>query len=217
MRINRFIAQATGMSRRSADQAIADGRVTVNGVAPTPGQAINPTDIVLVDAQRVQPQRTITIMLHKPVGYVCSREGQGNDTIYALLPSELHSLKPIGRLDKHSSGLLLLTNDGILAQMLTHPSKQKSKVYQVQLATALTPKDQQAIQAGIMLDDGPSKLGLKLLDEQRRRWEVRMSEGRNRQIRRTFEALDYHVTALHRSSFGPYKLGDLRVAKYTIL
>ena len=215
MRINKYIAQSTGLSRRAADEAIAQGRVSVNGSQPEPGQDINDTDQVTLDSQLLKPtEDTVTIMLNKPVGYVCSRDGQGSQTIYNLLPAEYHNLKPVGRLDKDSSGLLLLTNDGQLAQKLTHPSFQKTKVYQVRLGRDLTSAHLQAIKNGVELDDGPSRLQIQGAG---RDWTITMSEGRNRQIRRTFAALGYMLSGLHRTQFGPYQLGGLAEGKYLLI
>jgi len=217
IRINRFIAQSTGLSRRAADSAIAEGRVTVNGHAPQTGQTISTTDVVTLDSKPVQATKTVTtILLNKPVGYVVSRDGQGSKTVYDLLPAELHTLKPIGRLDKDSSGLLLLTNDGLLANELTHPSHQKTKIYEVTLNTPLAPLHRQMIsEMGLQLDDGPSKLILDRVREgDDHAWIVTMHEGRNRQIRRTFAALGYTVTALHRTQFGPYHVGDVARGAY---
>jgi 23S rRNA pseudouridine2605 synthase len=128
-----------------------------------------------------------------------------------LLPAAYHRLKPVGRLDKDSSGLLLLTDDGQLANQLTHPSYQKVKVYQVQLDRNLTNADQEAIEAGVKLEDGLSRLGLS---GRGNNWQVQMSEGRNRQIRRTFEALGYRVIKLHRTGFGPASLAELPAGAY---
>jgi len=217
IRINRFIAQSTGLSRRAADAAIAEGRVTVNGSWPQTGQTVTTTDVITLDGKPVQATQTATtILLNKPVGYVVSRDGQGSKTIYDLLPPALHALKPIGRLDKDSSGLLLLTNDGILANELTHPSRQKIKIYEVTLSTPLAPLHRQMIaEMGVQLDDGPSKLGLDRAREgDDHTWIVTMHEGRNRQIRRTFAALGYAVTALHRTQFGPYHIGDVARGAY---
>jgi 23S rRNA pseudouridine2605 synthase len=211
MRINKYLAAATGMSRRAADTAITNHEVTVNGVAPLPGQDITPDDTVLWKGKHVQPIELLTIMLNKPVGYVCSREGQGSQTIYNLLPQRFHHLKPVGRLDKNSSGLILLTNDGTLANELTHPRYAKTKVYEVTLNQPLEPLHHQMIQDhGIQLEDGPSRLQLEKKSEDATRWTVRMQEGRNRQIRRTFAALNYDVIKLHRTTFGDYTLGTLR-------
>lgn len=148
--------------------------------------------------------------------YVCSRDGQGGKTIYDLLPPELHHLKPVGRLDKNSSGLLLLTNDGQLAQQLTHPSFQKTKVYNIALNKPLEPLHHQMISDhGVVLEDGISKLQLQRMNEtDNNNWKVIMSEGRNRQIRRTFDSLGYNVVKLHRTQFGPYKLNQLASGKF---
>lgn len=220
MRINRFVAAATGMSRRSADSAIEQGQVSVNGKVAAIGQDITEQDIVIYNDQTLHisdEMQTQTIMLNKPVGYVCSRNGQGNRTIYELLPQELHQLKPVGRLDKDSSGLLLLTNDGNLAHHLTHPSFQKVKQYTVTLDKPLTPLHRQLISDhGIQLNDGPSRLQLeRQSDGDDTTWQVTMHEGRNRQIRRTFESLSYSVVKLHRTSFGPYNLSNLKPGAYT--
>lgn len=216
MRLNKFIALATGLSRRSADGAIAAGRVQVNGQPPSTGYSVQEQDTVTLDGQRIStPAVKQTIMLHKPAGYVVSRDGQGSPTIYALVPPEYHSLKPVGRLDKDSSGLLLLTNDGDLAHQLTHPGFIKEKVYNVSLDKPLQPRDQQAIELAIELDDGPSALTLEYLG--RTEYRVRMHEGRNRQIRRTFAARGYTVTRLHRTNFGPYSISNLRPGSFYLV
>lgn len=219
MRINRFLAVSTGLSRRTADQVVARGDVLVNGKPAQMGQAVTEDDTVsyqgralkLADIEQAQ-----TILLNKPVGYVCSRNGQGSRTIYELLPPELHQLKPVGRLDKDSSGLLLLTTDGELAQALTHPSYQKTKQYEVVLDKPLQPLHCQMItDMGVQLDDGPSRFALERLNQgDDTAWQVTMHEGRNRQIRRTFAALGYTVTQLHRTMFGPYTLEQVTPGKY---
>ncbi len=220
MRINKFIALSSGLSRRAADQAIAQGRVTVNGAAATAGQEVDPTDIVLLDNKpQKTPDTTQTILLNKPVGYVVSREGQGARTIYDLLPQQYHSLKPVGRLDKNSSGLLLLTNNGDLANRLTHPSFQKTKLYEVELDKSLNPLHYRTINTeGVQLEDGLSRLKLqRLRPGTDTSWLVTMQEGRNRQIRRTFAALGYHVVKLHRTHFGDYVLGpNLPLGHFTL-
>jgi 23S rRNA pseudouridine2605 synthase len=157
-------------------------------------------------------------MLNKPVGYVVSRDGQGNPIIYELLPAEYQALKPVGRLDKDSSGLLLLTNDGQLANELTHPRYAKTKVYEIALDKGLEPLHQQMINDhGIELEDGNSRLQLEKLDEQGKAWRVTMSEGRNRQIRRTFAALGYEVINLRRVQFGAHALGALPPGHHQIV
>lgn len=217
MRINRFIAASSDLSRRAADAAIAAGRVLVNGKPPEPGQDITGADTVTLDGRAVRTAAHQTILLNKPAGYVTSRNGQGARTIYELLPAELRHLQAVGRLDKNSSGLLLLTNNGKLAQNLTHPSHQKLKVYDVQLNHGLAPLHRQMISDfGVQLEDGPSKFELERLQEgDNRDWRILMHEGRNRQIRRTFAALGYNVRRLHRTHFGDYQLPPtLKPGKY---
>ena len=143
MRLNKFIAHASGVSRREADNLIDAGSVLVNGKKAQLGCYIDPVnDIVFVNGKKlVMPKVNTTIMLNKPVGYVCSRNAQakGVETVYALLPDKLKSLKTVGRLDKDSSGLILLTNDGDLAHRLTHPSFAKNKEYIVQYIDNVIP------------------------------------------------------------------------------
>lgn len=206
MRINRYIALATGISRRTADQAILENRVRFNNLPAQPGIDVGDQDTVALDGIILTlPEKFHTIILNKPVGYVVSRDGQGSKTIYELLSPELHNLKAIGRLDKDSSGLLLLTDNGQLAQELTHPSHQKKKVYVAQLNKPLSEGALMSITTGVLLEDGISRLELKGHDIS---WVVSMYEGRNRQIRRTFEYFNYKVLALHRVRFGDYVLSS---------
>jgi 23S rRNA pseudouridine2605 synthase len=220
MRLNKFLAAGSTLSRRGADQAIADGRVTVNGQAAVQGIDVTEADTVTLDGKTVSATvQTLTVMFHKPRGYVVSRDGQGGRTIYDILPAEYQQLNPVGRLDKDSSGLLLLTNDGKLANELTHPSFQKVKVYKVALHKPLAPLHRQMISDhGIMLDDGVSKLELeRQLEGDDARWIVTMHEGRNRQIRRTFESLGYSIQTLHRTHFGTYDLGRIKVGTIEVI
>ena len=211
MRINKYVAFATGLSRRAADKVLEQQRVRINGEIVMPGALVSPADAVTLDGDVLSFPEQTTIILNKPAGYVVSRDGQGSKTIYDLLPPELHHLKPVGRLDKESSGLLLLTNDGQLAHELTHPSFQKVKIYEVELDKPLAPLHRQMISDhGIELEDGNSKLQLeRLMEGNNQSWQVIMHEGRNRQIRRTFAALGYDVKKLHRTHFGMYSLGSL--------
>ena len=212
-RLNKYLALQLGISRREADEFIERGEVTVNGTVVTLGAQITTDDTIIVKDKVVNGGAEKRYFLfNKPVGYVCSRKQQGDSpTIYDLVPKDLHALKPVGRLDRDSSGLLVLTNDGDLAFQMTHPKFKKVKIYGVHLDKDLEPLHQQMISDfGVTLEDGSSKFLLeKILDDRRDMWRVTMSEGRNRQIRRTFAALGYTVTALHRTHFGPYSLGDL--------
>ncbi len=203
------------MSRRAADTVISEGRVLVDSAPPSPGHQVQSTDIVTLDGQIITVStKTTTIMLNKPPKYVCSRDGQGSMTIYELLPESLHHLKPVGRLDKYSSGLLLLTDDGELAHKLTHPSFRKKKTYEIKIYPSLKPEHAEAIDEGVELEDGLSRLELTQLDQKGILWKVGMYEGRNRQIRRTFGALEYNVLKLHRTHFGDHVLNDLKMGSW---
>jgi 23S rRNA pseudouridine2605 synthase len=214
-RLNKYLAYHLGLSRREADDLIQSGQVRVDGEKAVLGSRVTDASQVLVRDKPVERRQNFSyILLHKPVGYVCSRRRQGDTpTIYELLPDELHNLKPVGRLDKDSSGLIILTDDGDFAHRMTHPSFQKTKVYLVKLHKALEPLHQQMItDHGLTLDDGVSKFEIMKQDDGS--YQVTMREGRNRQIRRTFGSLGYMVKALHRTQFGAYSLGDLAAGKY---
>lgn len=219
VRLNKYLALHAGISRREADEFIEKRRVTINGEIAIMGAQVHPGDVVELTGELVSNDtKLIYVMLNKPVGYVCSRRAQGdNPTIYSILPPEYQVLKSVGRLDRDSSGLLLMTNDGDFAQTMTHPSYSKVKRYNVRLDRPLEPMHQQMISDfGIDLDDGKSRLILERQSDDRLDWQVTMSEGRNRQIRRTFTALGYRVTDLHRTDFGPYHLGSLEPGKLLI-
>ena len=134
IRLNKFLALQLGISRREADDLISTDTVTINGELATLGTRLSPTDTVKVAGRDISSHtiKKVYIALNKPVGYVCSRRQQGNaPTIYSLLPRDLYHLKPVGRLDKDSSGLILLTNDGDFAHRMTHPSFRKTKIYKI--------------------------------------------------------------------------------------
>ena len=210
-RLNKFVALCLGMSRRQADELIEQGKIIVNNQSAKLGQQITNGDKITYNNKPLSIKDYQLILLNKPVGYVCSRAAQGNTpTIYKLLPKAFAHLKPVGRLDKDSSGLILLTNNGDLAHRLTHPSFHKIKRYIVTINLPLQPLHRQMISDfGVQLTDGHSKL-TRQYEGDDRRWIVTMSEGRNRQIRRTFTALGYTVTKLHRTNFGNYSLDDLK-------
>jgi 23S rRNA pseudouridine2605 synthase len=218
MRLNKFVATATGKSRREADLLIASGRVRIDKNIASIGNQVPANTAVYLDNKVLHlPAESTVVMLNKPVGYVSSRRAQARDaqTLYELLPPELHQLKTVGRLDQNSSGLILLTDDGDFAFRMTHPKFFKVKVYEIQLDRPLAPLHQQMISdVGIDLEDGTSKLLLEGLDDRRLTWRVTMSEGRNRQIRRTFRALGYTVVKLHRTHFGNVTLGSLKPGQW---
>ena len=218
IRLNKFLAERLGISRREADDAISAGKVLVDEKSAVLGMRIDKNSKVWYNGSMVPHDVGYTYLaLNKPVGYVCSRKAQGDSkTIYELLPEKYKNLKTVGRLDKDSSGLILLTNDGDFAFQHTHPKFVKEKQYKVTLNRDLEPLHQQMIaDYGVDLPDGKSKLGLSHLDDGRKRWLVTMSEGRNRQIRRTFAAVGYTVVKLHRIQFGKYKLSGLKPGEFT--
>lgn len=223
IRLNKFLAERIGISRREADEIIADGKVTINGTPAALGARVDKIDKVCYNGNIV-PFTTdyLYLAMNKPVGYVCSRRAQGaTPTLYDLLPDQYRHLKTVGRLDKDSSGLILLTNDGNFAFQMTHPKFRKTKVYEVELDRPLEPLHQQMISDyGVMLDDGPSKFTVIKQDAgtiKNVQYTVILSEGRNRQIRRTFAALGYRVVKLHRTGFGKFELNRLASGKYVII
>jgi len=221
IRLNKYLALHLGFSRREADEYIERGYVKVNGIVIDLGARIAEGDEVIVNGKPVTGSTAFEYLaLNKPAGYVCSRRSQGDlPTIYELLPAKYHHLKTVGRLDFNSSGLIILTNDGDFTYRLTHPKFAKTKIYKVRLDHELEPLHQQMISDyGVQLDDGPSKMSLeRLSEEDRLDWQVTMSEGRNRQIRRTFQSLGYEVKKLHRTNFGNYSIGDIKPGKYEIV
>ena len=223
IRLNKFLAERLGVSRREADELIAAGKVFVDEKPAILGARIDKNTKVCYN-KKIIPFETeyLYLAFNKPVGYVCSRRAQGDTpTLYEILPKEYQKLKTVGRLDKDSSGLILLTNDGDFAYQMTHPKFHKEKIYEVTLDQPLEPLHQQMISDyGIMLDDGPSKFTVATSatgPAERTRFTVILTEGRNRQIRRTFAALGYRVTALHRTQFGKYQLSGLKPGKYVTI
>ncbi|MDR1196834.1 MAG: pseudouridine synthase [Candidatus Nomurabacteria bacterium] len=162
-RLNKFLAEKTGISRREADDLIAAGRVETGGKTAILGQKIAENAAICVDGKPVSTEvKHKTILLNKPIGYLSSRRSQGGDpTVYDLLPTEYKKLKTAGRLDKDSSGLIILSSDGDLIQNLTHPRHQKTKIYEIALNKPLKPEHQRIISgSGVNLPDGKSRLKL---------------------------------------------------------
>jgi 23S rRNA pseudouridine2605 synthase len=220
LRLNKYLALNIGMSRREADDLIHSGQVTINDKVAILGARVEEGNEIRVGGKIIAPNtKFVYLALNKPTNYVCSRKQQGDSpTIYDLLPEKFHALKTVGRLDRDSSGIILLTNNGDFAQQMTHPSYGKVKQYEVSLDRPLEPLHQQMISDfGVDLPDGKSQLTLEGQTDDRRNWKITMYEGRNRQIRRTFTAVGYEVTDLHRTDFGPYHLGNLKEGKFEII
>lgn len=223
LRLNKFLAERLGVSRREADDLISSGKIKVDGKTAKIGAKVDNSSKVCYNEKTIPFQTDfLYLAFNKPVGYVCSRRAQGDSpTLYDLLPAKYQKLKTVGRLDKNSSGLILLTNDGNFAYQMTHPKFRKTKVYEIELDKPLEPLHQQMISDyGVMLEDGVSRF--KIIRDNSAQlpssgYTVILTEGRNRQIRRTFAALGYKVTKLHRTHFGKYELGNLKPKKYVII
>jgi 23S rRNA pseudouridine2605 synthase len=208
VRLNAFIARAGVSSRRKADDLIKAGRVTVNG---EPGQLntfVGADDDVRLDGKPLTKQRVAYVLLNKPAGVVTTaRDPQGRRTVVDMV-SHPARVVPVGRLDAETTGALLLTNDGDLAHRLAHPRYEVDKVYEVECWSQPTDGDLQRLREGVELDDGPtSPAEVRRLDGAH--IELILHEGRNRQVRRMFEAVGHRVKRLHRSRYGPLTLEGL--------
>lgn len=196
-------------SRRKADESIEAGQVLVNGIVASVGTKVLTTDSVTYKGKSGTKREHITIRFNKPVGYVSSHVAEPTEkTLFKLLPKSFAHLKIAGRLDKDSHGLMILSSDGQLVQRLSHPSNGKLKEYVVMLNKEFATVDKPKLTTGVKLDDGLSTfVSAKQLAPKRLR--VTLREGRNRQVRRTFEALGYVVTDLERTQLGTTQLGRL--------
>lgn len=210
MRLNRFLAAAGIASRRGADQLIAAGRVTVNG-KPCRDFHFQPasTDHVKVNGKLIHQRAPIYIVLNKPTGFVCTRrDPNATDTVYDLLPPKFSALGYVGRLDAQSEGLLLLTNDGDLAQRLTHPRFKIEKEYEVVLDHAAMPDLSQRLLRGVVLD-GKRARAKRVQQLSPTRLRIVLEQGINRQIRRMLERFAFHAKKLIRIRMGNLRLCDL--------
>ncbi len=212
MRLAKYLAHAGVASRRASERLIADGRVTVGGAVVTdPARDVTEADAVAFDGEPVGgAEPRVAYALHKPAGVVSTaHDPHGRRTVVDLVPGE-RRLYPVGRLDADSTGLILLTNDGELANRLTHPRYEVQKTYRATLAgPALTDRALRALREGVELEDGmtaPARVR-RLTPHQ---LELTIHEGRNRQVRRMCEAVGRPVRQLVRVRFGPLELGDLR-------
>jgi 23S rRNA pseudouridine2605 synthase len=212
MRLAKYLAHAGVASRRAAETMIAEGRVTVAGqVVLDPARDVDERNSLAVDGHPVVgPEQPVVYALNKPLGVLSTaQDTHGRPTVVSLVPDETRRLYPVGRLDADSSGLILLTNDGALAQRLTHPSFEVPKTYRVRVGGGPVGESALAkLRMGVRLEDGMTapaqvrRAGQGAL-------EVTIHEGRNRQVRRMCEAVGHPVVALERIAFGRLKLGEL--------
>jgi len=222
-RLDQLLANLGYCSRREARTWIADGRVTVSGqVADDFGAKADPAD-VRVDGEPLDHPDGVLLLLHKPTGLVCSHDGREGPDIYSLLPGRWRRRNPpvtsIGRLDKDTSGLLLLTDLSPLVHRLTSPKHKVPKVYRATLDRDLAPDLAAVFASGTLLLDGEdtpcAPAELKLLAP--REAELTLTEGRYHQVRRMFAATGSTVVSLHRTRFGPLELGDVQPGQWSEL
>jgi 23S rRNA pseudouridine2605 synthase len=215
----RALSKLGKASREEAKTLILEGKVKVHGKVETdPHRMINPDRAhIEIQGSKVTRDSTKIVMLHKPVGYLTTkRDPEGRPTIYDLIPSDLHHLHPVGRLDQNTSGLLLLTNSSKVSHYLTDPENEIPRTYIVQVRGLVTDEEMNQMLAGI--DESGDRLRfseLKLLKSSAKesKLEVKLKEGKYREIRRMFLAFDHEVTKLKRIDFGSFCLGDLTAGK----
>jgi 23S rRNA pseudouridine2605 synthase len=212
MRLAKYLAHAGVASRRAAEGLVRGGRVTVGGeVVLDPARDVDENSGVALDGAAVAgPEARVVYAVHKPEGVVSTvSDPGGRDTVVGLVSDEARRLYPVGRLDADTTGLILLTNDGELANRLTHPRYEVPKTYRARVEPAPVPEAAlRLLREGVELDDGPS-LPARVRQLRPGLLEMTIREGRKRQVRRMCEAAGHRVRELHRTEFGPLRLGDL--------
>lgn len=228
MRLNKYLSHAGVASRRKADELIKEGKVTVNGVVITEmGYKVLRTDKVVFEGKSLNPEKKYYILLNKPKDYITTVSDERNrKTVMDLIRSAYRQMKdhprlyPVGRLDRNTTGVLLITNDGELAQKLTHPSSQVKKVYHVVLNKKLNKHDFDKIaEGGVVLEDGIAEVDEIAFPNPKNRAEigVEIHTGKNRFVRRLFEALGYEVERLDRVYFAGLTKKDLPRGRWRFL
>ena len=210
MRLAKYLAHAGVASRRAAELLVADGRVTLDrAVVTDPARDVDESSGVAVDGEPVRLQQRIVYAVNKPAGVVSTaRNTRGRRTVTELAPTG-RRLYPVGRLDADTTGLILLTNDGDLANRLTHPRYEVPKTYRARVRPKPVPDDAlRRLREGVELEDGPTAPA-RVRQVRPGLLEITLTEGRNRQVRRMCEAVGHPVVELSRTAFGPLRLGDL--------
>ncbi len=220
-RLNKYLADCGVGSRRECDKLIADGCVKINGKIASLGANVEENDSVSVNGRRVTPKtKNYYIMLHKPKGCVTTvKDDLGRKTVMDFVDIKAR-LFPVGRLDYDTEGLLILTNDGDVANKLTHPKNNVEKVYVARLSGSLTEAERQTLERGVEIDGRktmPAKVKILAKDEHHTRVEVTITEGRNRQVKKMFESVGKEVEFLKRVAEGELRLGGLQRGKYRFL
>jgi 23S rRNA pseudouridine2605 synthase len=220
VRLQKYLADCGIGSRRGCEKLILDGKVTVDGEVVTElGVKVDPeTANVMFDGQPVKVERKLWLMLNKPPHYICSAyDPDERPSFHELLPQNIGRIYNVGRLDYMSEGLLLVTNDGELANRLTHPRYEVHKTYEIRTVEKMTDDDLEEMRAGIR-DEG-EKLPVLSVERINVRegyptYEIVLGEGRNRHIRRILAHLNIHLVSLKRTATGPLELGDLESGKW---
>lgn len=215
MRLNKFLAESGVGSRRTCDKLIEEGAVTINNQRAKLGAIVKENDCVKIgDKEIIHNQQLKYYIMNKPKGFICSiKDDRGRKTVLSLLPNEESRIYPIGRLDYDTEGLLLLTNDGELTFKLTHPIHEIPKTYLVKIEGMLTEQQINSLRNGIVLDGRQthkSKIKIIECDKNFTKLHITIYEGRNRQIRRMFEAIGKEVIFLKRIKIGDMSLGNLK-------
>ena len=221
IRLNRFIAMCGVCSRRKADELIQRGDVIVNNkIIKNLATQVSTEDIVRVKGKKVFIENKKYILLNKPKGYITTMKDERGRKIVVSLIENAHKerLVPVGRLDKETTGLLLFTNDGILAKRLTHPKYEIKKIYHVTLDREVLKQDFMSIKQGLVLADGPVQVDdIKYADKSNKKIKIEIHIGRNRIVRRVFEFFGYKVLGLDRVEYAGFKKNKLRVGNWRSL
>lgn len=218
-RLNKYIASSGLCSRRKADELIESGVVMVNGKIVTElGYGVQPKDKVFVNKKLIHPVKHEYYRFYKPAGYITTSDDEkGRKTIYDLLPERLHHLKPVGRLDRESTGLLILTNDGDLINDLTHPSAKVPKLYRVTINGKITQNDIDKMSKGIEIEPDKkayAQVDVLEIDNDSTTMEILLFQGMNRQIRKMFEYLGFEVVSLKRIQHATLNLDGLKRGEF---
>lgn len=218
MRLNQYLAAAGYGSRRSCEELIKNGQVIINGQRVTNlATRVGPRDSVKVGNKLIRTERIVTAMLYKPVGYLCTADDpEDRKTIYDLLPQDWPRVFYVGRLDRDSEGLLLVTNDGKLSQRLTHPSYKLPKTYEVLLDREFDFSLAEKLKKGLMVEGQKGRFD-QIYRLSARQVKVILTQGLKRQIRLMFEMVGYKVQRLVRTKVGDLELGNLAPGEWRIL
>jgi 23S rRNA pseudouridine2605 synthase len=221
--LNKYLSHSGVSSRRDAAELIRVGKVTVNGIAVTePGTKVSPEDLVKVNGKKITISRNyVYILLNKPKDYITTTDDpQGRRTVLDLIKNATQErVYPVGRLDRNTSGVLLLTNDGELAQKLSHPKHEIKKIYHVVLDKSLTKADFDKIIEGVQLEDGPAMVDALAYEDPKDKTQIgiEIHNGRNRIVRRIFESLGYDVKALDRVMYAGLTKKNVQRSKWRLL